>query len=48
MEQLIKEIVTDQTIPLLSLGILAGYALGTVFHFITYGIFKAFSLVNIK
>ncbi|MDE6607232.1 MAG: hypothetical protein K2K54_05685 [Lachnospiraceae bacterium] len=48
MEQLVKEIVTGQTVPLLSLGILAGFATGTVLHFITYGIFKAFSLVNIK
>ena len=48
MEQLIEQPITGQLLPLLSLGILSGFSIGTVLHFITYGIFKAFSLVNIK
>lgn len=45
MEQYIEEIVTGQTIPFLSLGILGGFVLGTVLHFITYGIFKSINLM---
>jgi len=48
MGQLIEQVITGELIPLAALGILSGFAAGTAFYFLSYGIFKAFSLVNIK
>lgn len=48
MEHLIEQFATAVAIPILCYGILSGFALGTVLHLLSYGIFKAISLVNIK
>lgn len=47
IENLILEITKNEVIPLICLGIVTGFALCTVISLLAYGIFKAFSLVNI-
>lgn len=47
MNELILVITKNEIIPLIVYGIAGGFALGTIFYFITYGIFKALCLVNI-
>ena len=47
MEEIILAITENEIIPLLVLGICGGFGIGTIFHFISYGITKALHLVNI-
>ncbi len=48
MEQLIQQYAASLTIPILCLGIVLGFGAGTLVQFLSYGIFKAISLVNIN
>lgn len=46
MEEIILKITESELIPLLVLGVCGGFGIGTIFHLISYGIFKALHLVN--
>lgn len=48
MEEMIEQTITGQLLPLSLSGIAAGFMVGTVLYLLSHGIFKAFSLVNIK
>ena len=47
MNEIILSITENEIIPLLILGVCGGFAIGTIFYFIAFGIFKTLRLVNI-
>lgn len=48
MEGLVLDIIESEIIPLIAMGIVSGFALGTLFALAAWGIFKSVSLLNIK
>ena len=48
MDELILNIAKEEIIPYIAEAIGEGFAMGTLFSLVSYGIFKAISLLNIK